>query len=40
VLVAATPTRSGPRIRDEYLPKQAPDWESPALDDAPEDFGK
>ncbi len=41
VLVAATHTHSGPRIRDEYPPKQAPDWESPvrekvaqAIDDA------
>ncbi len=32
VLVAATHTHSGPRIRDEYPPKQAPDWESTALE--------
>jgi neutral/alkaline ceramidase-like enzyme len=32
VLVAATHTHSGPHIRDEYPPKQAPDWESPALE--------
>jgi hypothetical protein len=32
VLVAATHTHSGPRIRDEYPPKQAPDWETPTLE--------
>jgi neutral ceramidase len=32
VLVAATHTHSGPRIRDEYPPRQGPDWESLALE--------
>ncbi len=32
LLVAATHTHSGPDIRDEYPPRQAPDWESPALE--------
>jgi len=32
VLVAATHTHSGPEIRDEYPPAEAPDWESDALD--------
>ena len=32
VLVAATHTHSGPRIRDEYPPKEAPDWESLVLE--------
>jgi hypothetical protein len=31
VLVAATHTHSGPRIRDEYPPRQPPDWESLVL---------
>jgi neutral ceramidase len=31
VLVAATHTHSGPAIRDEYPPKEAPDWESGVL---------
>jgi neutral ceramidase len=44
VLVAATHTHSGPRIPDEYPPRQPPDWESLVLDepgrlrDAPEDL--
>jgi hypothetical protein len=32
VLVAATHTHSGPRIRDEYPPREAPDWESLVLE--------
>jgi hypothetical protein len=32
VLVAATHTHSGPAIRDEYPPKEPPDWESGVLD--------
>jgi len=32
VLVAATHTHSGPRMRDEYPPEQAPDWETPMLE--------
>lgn len=32
VLVAATHTHSGPEIRDEYPPREAPDWESGALE--------
>jgi Neutral/alkaline non-lysosomal ceramidase, N-terminal len=32
VVVAATHTHSGPRIRDEYPAKEAPDWESPVLE--------
>src|SRR5262249_23770092 len=31
VLVAATHTHSGPAIRDEYPPKEGPDWESGVL---------
>lgn len=31
VLVAATHTHSGPAIRDEYPPKETPDWETAAL---------
>ncbi|HUL76663.1 MAG TPA: neutral/alkaline non-lysosomal ceramidase N-terminal domain-containing protein [Vicinamibacteria bacterium] len=32
VLVTATHTHSGPAIRDEYPPKESPDWESGVLD--------
>src|SRR2546430_1844218 len=32
VLVAATHTHSGPEIRDEYPPREAPDWESGVLE--------
>lgn len=32
VLVTATHTHSGPDIRDEYPPKEAPDWETGALE--------
>jgi hypothetical protein len=32
VLVAATHTHSGPSIRDEYPPKEAPDWETGVLE--------
>jgi len=32
VLVAATHTHSGPRMRDEYPPVQDPDWETPLLE--------
>jgi hypothetical protein len=31
VLVAATHTHSGPEIRDEYPPREGPDWETGAL---------
>jgi hypothetical protein len=31
-LVAATHTHSGPEIRDEYPPREAPDWESGVLE--------
>lgn len=31
VLVTATHTHSGPSIRDEYPPREAPDWESAVL---------
>jgi len=32
VLLAATHTHSGPAVRDEYPPKEAPDWETGVLD--------
>jgi hypothetical protein len=32
VLVAATHTHSGPAIRDEYPPKETPDWETAVLE--------
>lgn len=32
VLLAATHTHSGPAVRDEYPPKETPDWESGVLD--------
>ncbi|MGD0094837.1 MAG: neutral/alkaline non-lysosomal ceramidase N-terminal domain-containing protein [Planctomycetota bacterium] len=32
VLIAATHTHSGPAVRDEYPPREAPDWETGVLD--------